>query len=160
MSKVTFKNTRFDPGITPFEALALQIAKAYGYSADLDLDKKLAQLIRLRVAQKNECAYCIILHARTAREIGIAEEKVDNISSWYNSGLFTQEEKACLAYTDALSEGIRRGFQTYHEQLSRFFSEKEIAEIAAVVINMNIWTRLKLAQGQVPVMEEAEAAAR
>ena len=30
-----------------------------------------------------------------------------------------------------------------------------IAEIAAIVINMNLWTRLKLAQGAVPV-EDAE----
>ena len=29
--------------------------------------------------------------------------------------------------------------------------EKAIAEIAAIVINMNLWTRLKLAQGAVPV---------
>lgn len=54
-------------------------------TANLETDKKLAQLLRLRVAQKNECAYCAILHSKTAREIGIAEEKVDNISSWYNN---------------------------------------------------------------------------
>jgi hypothetical protein len=31
------------------------------------------------------------------------------------------------------------------------FSGAEIAEIAAIVINMNVWTRLKLAQGATPV---------
>jgi hypothetical protein len=33
------------------------------------------------------------------------------------------------------------------------FSATEIAEIAAIVINMNLWTRLKLAQGATPVLE-------
>ena len=37
-----------------------------------------------------------------------------------------------------------------HDDLAKHFSEKEIAEIAAIVINMNLWTRLKLAQGETP----------
>jgi len=148
--EVKFKNTRFNPELTPFEELAKQIAKAYGYTASLEIDKGLAQLLRLRVAQKNECGYCIVLHAKTARDIGIMPEKVDNISSWYNSELYNEKEKTCLAYTAILTEGIHKDFQQYHDSMTNFFNEKQIAEIAAIVINMYIWTRLKLAQGQVP----------
>lgn len=150
MLEVPFKNLRFDPDITPFHSLAKEMAKAFGYTADLEIDKHLAQLLRLRVAQKNECAYCVILHAKTAREVGIHATKVDNISSWWNSELYDQKEQAALAYTDVLTEGTHKDFHLYHERLTLFFSEREIAEIAAIVINMNVWTRLKLAQGQVP----------
>ncbi|MEZ4795538.1 MAG: carboxymuconolactone decarboxylase family protein [Flavobacteriaceae bacterium] len=153
MSAVKFKNTRFNPEVTQFLDLAKQMAQAFGYTADLATDKNLAQLLRLRVAQKNECAYCVILHAKTAREIGIAEEKVDNISSWYNSELFTTKEKAALAYCDALTDGKGVGFQKFHQAMEGYFSEVEIAEIAAIVINMNVWTRLKLAQGETPYFE-------
>lgn len=38
-----------------------------------------------------------------------------------------------------------------HAALTGHFDQTAIAEIAAVVINMNVWTRLKLAQGAVPV---------
>jgi AhpD family alkylhydroperoxidase len=150
MNDITFINTRFDPDITPFHDLAKQMAKAVGYTADLKIDKKLAQLLRLRVAQKNECAYCIILHAKTSREIGIDNAKVDNISSWYNSELYSKKEKTALAYCDVLNDGVSKAFQRYHDALSAYFDEQEIAEIAAVVINMNLWTRLKLAQGATP----------
>ena len=153
MSEVKFKNTRFNPESTPFLDLAKQMATAFGYTADLATDKNLAQLLRLRVAQKNECAYCVILHAKTSRKVGIAEEKVDNISSWYNSELFTTKEKAALAYSDALTEGTKVGFQKFHAAMTQYFSEVEIAEIAAIVINMNVWTRLKLAQGETPYFE-------
>lgn len=37
--------------------------------------------------------------------------------------------------------------------MCKHFSETEIAEVAAIVINMNVWTRLKLAQGQIPVYD-------
>ncbi len=150
MSSVKFKNTRFDPDSTPFHALAKQMAKAFGYTADLAIDKKIAQLLRLRVAQKNECAYCIILHAKTSRKIGLSEEKTDNISSWWNSELFSEKEKVALGYCDILSEGSNKNFQHYHDAMTQHFSEVEIAEIAAIVINMNVWTRLKLAQGETP----------
>ncbi len=153
MSDVKFKNTRFNPDSTPFHKLAKQMAKAFGYTADLKTDKNLAQLLRLRVSQKNECAYCVILHARTSREIGIPEQKVDNISSWYNGELFSEKEKTALAYCDALTEGIHKNFQKYHTKMKHHFSEVEIAEIAAIVINMNVWTRLKLAQGETPYFE-------
>ncbi|MCF8713510.1 carboxymuconolactone decarboxylase family protein [Joostella atrarenae] len=153
MEDVTFENKRFDPEITPFLGLAKQLASAFGYTADLKTDKHLAQLLRLRVAQKNECAFCVILHAKTSREIGISETKTDNISSWWNSDLFTDKEKAALAYTDVLSEGTHKNFQKYHDDLAKFFSTEEIAEIAAIVINMNLWTRLKLAQGETPILK-------
>ncbi|WP_070138140.1 carboxymuconolactone decarboxylase family protein [Crocinitomix algicola] len=150
MSDIKFKNTRFNPEQTPFLDLAKQMAQAFGYTANLDTDQKLAQLLRLRVAQKNECAYCVILHAKTAREVGINEGKVDNISSYWNSELYTDKEKSALRYTDALSVGTHPNFQEVHDDLAKHFSEKEIAEIAAIVINMNLWTRLKLAQGETP----------
>lgn len=150
MNEIKFKNIRFDPNLTPFHKLAGRMADAFGYKATLKTDKSLAQLLRLRVAQKNECAYCVILHAHTAREIGIPHAKVDNISSWWNSLLFSDEEKVTLAYCDALTIGTDKNFQHYHDAMCEYFSEAEIAEIAAIVINMNVWTRLKLAQGQMP----------
>lgn len=153
MREVKFNNSRFDPDSTPFHDLAKAMAKAFGYTADLSLDKELAQLLRLRVAQKNECAYCIILHAKTSREVGIHASKVDNISAWYNSDLFDAKEQAALHYCDVLTDGISKDFQSYHDQLAVHFSEIEIAEIAAIVINMNVWTRLKLAQGATPYFE-------
>lgn len=153
MNKITFKNTRFNPELTPFLDLAKNMAKAFGYTADLDIEKELAQLLRLRVAQKNECAYCVILHAETSRKINIDQAKTDNISSWWNSELFSEKEKIALAYCDVLTEGSHKDFQQHHDAMTTVFSEKEIAEIAAIVINMNVWTRLKLAQGETPFYE-------
>jgi AhpD family alkylhydroperoxidase len=153
MSALKFKNLRFNPDVTPFHKVAKQMAKAVGYTADLSINKNLAQLLRLRVAQKNDCSYCVVLHAKASRDAGITEAKTDNISSWYNSELFTEVEKAALAYCDVLSEGKSKNFQSYHDDLSVHFNEKEIIEIASVVINMNLWTRLKLAQGATPFIQ-------
>ena len=153
MENVEFINKRFDPDISPFHDLAKQMASAFGYKADLAVDRKLAQLLRLRVSQENACSYCLILHAQTARDLGIAQTKIDNLGSWWDSELFTAMEKAALAYCDVLTVGVDPDFQSYHDALREFFGEAEIAEIAAIIINMNVWTRLKLAQGAIPKIE-------
>ena len=150
MAEVVFENTRFDPDLTPFHEHAKTMAKAFGYTADLALDKKLSQLIRLRVAQKNNCSYCLILHSKTARDIGIDAAKIDNLGSWWESQLYSDAELAGLAYSDALTVGNDPGFDSVHAALAAHYSEQEIAELAAIIINMNLWTRLKLAQGATP----------
>ncbi len=149
MREIEFIDTRFDPDLTPFHGLAKQMAQAFGYTADLKLDKKLAQLLRLRVAQENTCAYCLILHTKTAREIGIEHATFDGLGAWWVSHLYSEREKAALSYADALTRNDPE-FQEKHDAVATHFTEVEIAEIAAIVINMNVWTRLKLAQGATP----------
>ena len=150
---VTFKNTRFDPDLVEFHGIAKQMAASVGYTADLSVDPQLAQLLRLRVAQLTPCSYCQILHTKAAHDRGIGVEKVAHLSSWRESTMFSAAEQAALAYCEALTDYDLAGFPTRHEALTPHFDEKAIAEIAAIVINMNLWTRLKLAQGAVPVEE-------
>jgi len=156
MPSVVFENTRFDPDLTPFHDLAKGMAKAFGYTAELALDRHLAQLVRLRVAQKNRCSYCLILHSEAARNAGIEQAKIDNLGSWWESRLYSVAEAAALSYCDALTEGNKPEFDTVHQALTEHFSTVEIAELASIVINMNLWTRLKLAQGATPVFEQSE----
>lgn len=151
-----FHNVRFDPDTTALHELAKQMASAFGHGAPLALEPKLAQLLRLRVAQKNECAYCVILHTSKAQELGIDEARISGLAAWYNSDLYTPKEKAVFHYCDALNLGVDQEFNAKHEALiEQGFAEQEIAEIASIVINMNVWTRLKLAQGATPIYRDA-----
>ena len=148
---VSFENTRFDPDLTGFHAIAQQMAQAVGYTADLSIDSGLARLLRLRVAQLNPCSYCLILHSKAANDRGIGVEKIAHLPSWRESTMFSDAEQAALAYCEALTSFDLAGFPARHAALTSHFDATAIAEIAAVVINMNVWTRLKLAQGAVPV---------
>ncbi|MHA6668532.1 carboxymuconolactone decarboxylase family protein [Homoserinimonas sp. A447] len=154
MDEVRFENTRFDPDVTGFHAIAQEMAAAVGYTATLSVDAGLAQLLRLRVAQLNPCSYCLILHTDAALDMGLIPAKIAHLASWRESTMFAEDEVAALAYTEALTVFDLSAFAEHHERLARLFDENAVAEIAAVVINMNVWTRLKLAQGAVPVLDE------
>ena len=129
-------------------------ADTFGYKAELSVDKELAQLLRLRVAQINNCTYCLIRHYEAARDLGTSQTKLDTLTAWWETQLFSPAEQAALAYTEALTRSgdttVHSQFQSYHDHLADHFDEAQILDIIGVVINMNIWTRLKLAEGAMP----------
>jgi AhpD family alkylhydroperoxidase len=129
-------------------------ADAFGYTATLRIDRGLAQLLRLRVAQINNCSYCLNLHYEAAREAGIPRAKIDTLSAWWETELHSEPEQAALRYAEALTRVADTdrdaAFQRFHDALAAHFSREEMLEIVAVVVNMNVWTRLKLAEGVMP----------
>ena len=129
-------------------------AATFGYTAELRVDKELAQLLRLRVAQINNCTYCLSRHYEVARTLGIPQAKIDMLSAWWEALLYSPAERAALTYAEALTRindtTVDSEFQRYHDQLADYFGEDEILDIIGIVINMNIWTRLKLAEGAMP----------
>ncbi len=153
--EVTIENRRFDSGDNEaLQGISRQFAAAFGYTAELLIDAKLAQLLRLRVSQINNCTYCMNLHYEAARSLDIPRAKIDTLTAWWETGLFTPSEQAALNYTETLTRiadtTVADRFQRHHDQLAEHFSGLEIIEIAAIVINMNVWTRLKLAEGATP----------
>lgn len=152
-SKVSFEDRRFNPDLVEFHQHAKAMASSVGYTAKLAIDGQLAQLLRLRVAQLNPCSYSLILHNRAAVDQGITSARIANLPSWRESALYSEAERAALAYCEALTVFDQASFAAAHDEVAKQFGEAEIAEIAAVIINMNVWTRLKLAQGATPVVK-------
>jgi AhpD family alkylhydroperoxidase len=134
--------------------LARMGADAFGYTAELGIDRGLAQLLRLRVSQLNNCTYCLNLHHEAAREAGIPRAKIDTLTAWWETDLHSEAEQAALRYTEALTlpPGADAGhpFQRVHDGLAKHFDAEKTLEIIGVVLNMNLWTRLKLAEGANP----------
>jgi len=134
--------------------LARMGADAFGYTAHLRIDRGLAELLRLRVSQLNNCTYCLNLHYQAARAAGIPRVKIDTLTAWWETELHAEGEQAALRYTEALTRAAdtdgNAAFQRFHDALAEHFSTEEILEIVAVVVNMNVWTRIKLAEGATP----------
>ena len=129
-------------------------ADAFGYTAELRIDRGLAQLLRLRVSQLNNCTYCLNLHYEAARDAGIPRAKIDTLTAWWETDLHSEAEQAALRYTEALTRApdtdADQAFQRFHAGLAKHFDAEKILEIIGVVVNMNVWTRLKLAEGAKP----------
>src|SRR3954452_16133165 len=134
--------------------LARMGADAFGYTEELRINRGLAELLRLRVSQLNNCSYCLNLHYEAARDAGIPRPKIDTLTAWWETDLHSEAEQAALRYAEALTRAsdtdAGQAFQRFHDGLAKHFDAEKILEIIGVVVNMNVWTRLKLAEGAKP----------
>jgi alkylhydroperoxidase family enzyme len=68
--------------------------------------------------------------------------------------LHSEAHQAALRYTEALTRAADTdpdaAFQRFHDVLAEHFTLDEMLEIVAVVVNMNVWTRIKLAETAIP----------
>ena len=160
MTDVAVTNRRTDSSTNEdLSKLARHGADAFGYTANLRIDRKLAELLRLRVSQINNCTYCLSLHYEAARDAGIPRPLIDTLTAWWETDFHDDAARAALAYTEAITRvadaTVAQDFGVRHDALAEHFSREEILEIIGITINMNIWTRLKLAEGASPGLAEA-----
>src|SRR5215510_4873174 len=71
------------------------------------LDKRLMDLLFLRVSQINGCSYCVDVHARDLRQAGESNERLDGLAGWRESPYFTEPEKAALEWAEVLNWPIQ-----------------------------------------------------
>lgn len=108
-----------------------------------ELDAKLRHLVRLRASQINNCAFCVKMHIREAREDGETSERLDRVVVWNHVSDFTPGEKAALAWTEALTEFDRQiDLGPLRADLRAHFSETEIGVLTGEIAMINLWNRI------------------
>ena len=117
---------------------------AMGKSADESgIDKQIIELVKLRVSQINNCAFCLQIHLNTARRIGMAPEKLDLIATWHEAGIFSEKECAALAWAEALADLAGRSVtDDAYDAVRKHFSKEEIVHLSVAIANINAWNRL------------------
>ena len=121
-------------------------------AANSGLDKKLYELIKIRASQINGCAYCLDMHTKDLRKMGETEQRINLISVWRESNnLFTDEEKAVLALTEAVTLISYQGVPNeLYEEVRNYFDEKQFVNIIMAINTINSWNRLAISTGMYP----------
>ncbi|WP_228290776.1 carboxymuconolactone decarboxylase family protein [Shewanella cyperi] len=114
-----------------------------GESAAKTFDPKLVELVKLRASQLNGCAFCMRMHAEEARQLGEAQHRLDLLSAWRESQVFSARERAALHWTEALTKLIT-GPVTAEDiaKVRAQFSDKEIVDLSATIATINAWNRI------------------
>jgi AhpD family alkylhydroperoxidase len=113
-------------------------------AAAAGLDSKLIELVKIRGSQLNGCAYCLDLHTKDALKLGEDQRRLFVLSAWRETELFTEQERAALALTEAitkLSETQEVPDDVYDEATS-VLTEKQYQAVAWEAVMINIWNRL------------------
>lgn len=154
---IGFRLDRITSNETDYLKLPNAWAETYGSESykNLKIDRKIAELVRLRVSQLDGCNYCEIFHSKGALDAGIPQAKIFALASWRQSDLFTAKEKAAIFYAESLSSLDQSNIQKAFDELNaNKYSNAEKEELTNCVILMNVWSRVFLAQGKISVLKD------
>jgi AhpD family alkylhydroperoxidase len=122
---------RFDPYAADPEAYSHVFTLAR-HLAGRAPDTDIRSLVELRASQMSGCAFCLDMHARTARDAQVAQRKLDLLAGWREAEDFSARERIALALTEEMV-GIGGGGRVTEETWARVRAEFDDAEIAGLL---------------------------
>jgi len=136
--------------LDPFAAAPQLMKSFYALSTAVNdsLEPSLVELVKIRASQINQCANCINMHTAEAREKGETEQRIYLLSAWREAPVFTDRERAALAWTDALT--MLSGGHTQKDAkdaLEAHFTPEEQVNLTVMINVINGWNRIAVGFG-------------
>jgi AhpD family alkylhydroperoxidase len=109
------------------------------------LDLGLYHLIKLRASQINGCAFCLAMHTDEALKHGETPERIVSLDAWEESPLYSDKERAALAWTEELTLIADSGASAESfEALKPHFADEEIPWLIFAAVQINAWNRIAI----------------
>lgn len=150
------------PRLNPFAAAPALMTSWLDFGEGLrgkGLEESLMELVKIRASQVNGCAFCLHMHTTDARMAGETEERIYLLDAWRESPLYTERERAALAWTETLTKvSETHAPDDDYEALKAHFSESEQVALTLLVVAINGWNRIQVGFRGVHPVEERKAA--
>jgi alkylhydroperoxidase family enzyme len=121
---------------------ALVNLDARGYT----LPHELLLLLHVRVSMLNRCGFCQDIALARAVQQRVGLEKFRALDDWRASPLFSERERAALAFVEAATRDREVDDATF-EAVRKLFSEREIVELTVENAVSNFYNLLNLPLG-------------
>lgn len=132
-----------------FERAAPGFKAMFALEAALEaspLEAKLLHLIKLRASQINGCSYCIHMHVGEALKDGEDPMRLHLLAGWRDSSLYSERERAALAWTEALTLVAGAGAPDADwAAVQAAFTPDEQAWLPLAIGAINVWNRVQIA---------------
>jgi uncharacterized peroxidase-related enzyme len=110
-------------------------------SVGRSLDRKLYELIYLRVSFINECRYCSQHHVASSKRAGLNAEDWTALKAG-NYSRYGEKERGALTYVEKLTRAPHEITGTDFDGLKKHFSEPEIVDLHMLAGLANLTNRL------------------
>ena len=140
-----------------YHAAAPKAARAlaqFSHAAGSTLDKRLKEVVNLRISQINGCAFCVDMHWADLVRQGMDPRHVNAVAGWREAArFFSEAERAALNWAEAVNAVPHRTpSDADFEAVKRHFDEAGIAELTFAVGAIRSWNMLN-ASFHMPVPE-------
>ena len=150
--------TRSNPYVTHFSLVKplIDLGKTVqGYG----LEKSLIKLVEIRASQINGCAVCLDMHSREATEAGETLERIIMLDAWRECPLFSERERAALAWTECLTRLAEKGApDAVYATVQAQFTEEEQVALTLMIGVINSFNRIGVGCQVPPIAAQRKAA--
>ena len=151
------------PRLIPFAVAPQQMQAFVDFSTAMAKDgveKSLAELVKVRASQINHCGFCLHMHTREALAQGETELRLTMLAGWHESPLYTDRERAALAWTEALTFLPETSApDDVYADLQAHFTPEEQVKLTMLIGIINAWNRFGVGFRGVHPVPRAERAA-
>jgi AhpD family alkylhydroperoxidase len=130
---------------------AMQAMFALNKSAEDKLPARLRHLVHLRASQINGCSFCVDMHSKELQHDGAPLEHIFAVGAWRETPFFSEAERAALELTESLTRLADKPDavpDALWEDVTRHFSQPEIAALLVSIAAINSWNRFNVAVRQ------------
>ncbi len=114
------------------------------------IEPALRSLVTVRVSQITWCAFCVDINSATVLKRGVTQEKLSALPEYENSPLYTEREKAALAYAEAVTFSDRQVTKDHYSRLRSQFDDDAIIELTGLIAFQNLSSKFNAALGVEP----------
>ncbi|QUJ70161.1 carboxymuconolactone decarboxylase family protein (plasmid) [Photobacterium sp. GJ3] len=99
------------------------------------------ELVKLRVSQINQCAFCIDMHSKDAIKLGEQPERLYGLNAWRDMPMYTDQERVALAFAETLT-AAQPISETQYQEILNTFGEQSMVDLTLAINAMNSWNRV------------------
>ncbi|ODP38891.1 carboxymuconolactone decarboxylase family protein [Sphingomonas turrisvirgatae] len=115
------------------------------------VEQTILSFVEIRASQLNGCAFCLDMHIKQAKLHGERDLRLHHVAIWRESTLFSDRERAALAWTEALTQLSPKGVHDDLYAAARAqFSQDELVYLTYMIMVINAWNRASIAFRSVP----------
>lgn len=111
------------------------------------IEPGLRALVQVRISQINWCAFCVDLNGAAALERAVPAAKLAALAQCDTSPLYSERERAALAYAQALTDPARHVDDACFTRLRTHFEEQAVLELTALAAFQNLSSKFNAALG-------------
>ena len=97
------------------------------------LDPRVHELVRMRVAQINDCTVCLAWRTPAAIAAGITEEQLASVADFADADFYSPQEKVAIEYAQSFSTDSANIDDEFIARLAEHFSSADIIELTLVI---------------------------
>jgi len=111
------------------------------FSTSETVTTRIWELVKLRISQINQCAFCIDMHSKDALKQGESAERLLGLNAWQEMPLYSNVERAALQWAEDVLNG-QSAEQVPYQRAVEVLGEQAVVDLTIATNAISSWNRI------------------